>query len=38
MRFADIGMKQALNAGKPVEFDPKQKSPHWGKRKLKRDE
>jgi hypothetical protein len=35
---ADIGMKQALNADKPVEFDPKQKSPHWGKRKLKRDQ
>jgi hypothetical protein len=35
---ADVGMKRALNAGKPVEFDPKQKSPHWGRRKLKRDE
>jgi hypothetical protein len=34
---ADIGMKRALNAGKPVEFDPKQKSPHWQKRKLARD-
>jgi hypothetical protein len=30
-------MKRALNAGKPVEFDPKQKSPHWGKRKLAED-
>jgi hypothetical protein len=29
---ADVGVKRALNAGKPVEFDPKQKSPHWGKR------
>ena len=34
---ADIGTKRALNAGKPVEFDPKRKSPHWGKRKLARD-
>jgi hypothetical protein len=38
LMHADIGMKRALNAGKPVEFDPKQKSPHWGKRKLKRDQ
>jgi hypothetical protein len=30
LMHADIGMKRALNAGKPVEFDPKQKSPHWG--------
>ena len=35
---ADIGMKWALNAGKPAEFDPKRKSPHWGKRKLQRDQ
>jgi hypothetical protein len=35
---ADIGMQRALNAGKPVEFDPKQKSPHWGKRELARDQ
>jgi hypothetical protein len=38
LMHADIGMKRALNAGKPVEFDPKRKSPHWGKRKLARDE
>jgi hypothetical protein len=38
LMHADVGMKRALNAGKPVEFDPKRKSPHWGKRKLKRDE
>jgi hypothetical protein len=38
LMHADIGMKRALNHGKPVEFDPKRKSPHWGKRKLKRDE
>jgi hypothetical protein len=37
LMHADVGMKRALNAGKPVELDPKQKSPHWGKRKLKRD-
>jgi hypothetical protein len=29
---------QAINRHKPVEFDPKQNSPHWGKRKLKWDE
>jgi len=34
----DIGMKRALNAGKPVEFDPKRKSPHWGKCKFARDQ
>jgi hypothetical protein len=33
---ARIGMMQAINRHKPVEFDPKQKGPHWGKRKLKR--
>jgi hypothetical protein len=38
LMHADIGMKRALNADKPVEFDPKQKSPHWGKRKLRRDQ
>jgi hypothetical protein len=38
LTHADIGMKRALNAGKPIEFDPKRKSPHWGKRKLARDQ
>jgi hypothetical protein len=38
MQFARIGMMQAINRHRPEEFDPKQKSPHWGKRKLKRDE
>jgi hypothetical protein len=38
LMHADIGMKRALNSGKPVEFDPKQKSPQWEKRKLKRDD
>ncbi len=36
--FARIGMMQAINRHKPpVEFDPKRKSPHWGRRKLARD-
>jgi hypothetical protein len=38
MMFAQMGMMQAINRHKVEEFDPKQKSPHWGKRKLKRDE
>jgi hypothetical protein len=37
MKFARMGMMQAINRHKPEVFDPKQKSPHWGKRKLKRD-
>jgi hypothetical protein len=37
MKFARIGMMQAINRHKPVEFDPKRKSPHWGRRKLARD-
>jgi hypothetical protein len=36
--FARIGVMRAINRHKPVGFDPKRKSPHWGKRKLKRDE
>jgi sirohydrochlorin ferrochelatase len=28
LMHANVGMKRALNAGKLVEFDPKQKSPH----------
>jgi hypothetical protein len=38
MMFARMGMMQAINRHKPEEFDPKRKSPHWGKRKLKRDQ
>jgi hypothetical protein len=38
MMFARIGMLQAINRRKLEEFDPKRKSPHWGKRKLKRDQ
>ena len=36
--FAKIGMMQAINRHKLVEFDPNRKSPHWGRRKLKRDQ
>jgi hypothetical protein len=38
MQFARMGMMQAINRHKLVEFDPKQKSPHWGKSKLRRDQ
>jgi hypothetical protein len=31
LMHADVGMKRALNAGKPVEFDPKRKISHWAK-------
>jgi hypothetical protein len=37
MAFARIGMMRAINRHKPVEFDPKRKSPHWGCRKAARD-
>ena len=36
--FARLGMMQAINRHKLEDFDPKRKSPHWGKRKLKRDQ
>ncbi|MFY9955037.1 hypothetical protein [Bradyrhizobium sp.] len=36
--FARIGIMQALNRHHVREFNPKQKEPHWGRRKLKRDE
>ena len=35
--FARIGVMQALNRGHVREFNPKQKEPHWGRRKLARD-
>lgn len=38
MMFARMGMMQAINRHKLEEFDPKRKSTHWGKRKLKRDQ
>jgi hypothetical protein len=36
--FARIGVMQALNRGYVRQFNPKEKEPHWGRRKLKRDE
>jgi hypothetical protein len=36
--FARIGMMRALNRHVAREFNPDRKDPHWGKRKLKRDE
>ena len=38
MMFARMGMMQAINWNKVEEFDPKRKSPRWGKRKLRRDQ
>jgi hypothetical protein len=35
--FARIGVMQALNRHHVREFNPKQKEPHWGRRKLARD-
>jgi hypothetical protein len=35
--FARIGIMQALNRHHVREFNPKQKEPHWGRRKLARD-
>jgi hypothetical protein len=34
---ARIGIMQALNRHHVREFNPKQKEPHWGRRKLVRD-
>ena len=36
--FARIGVMRALNRHHVREFNPKHKEPHWGRRKLKRDE
>ena len=36
--FARIGMMRALNRHHDRELNPKRKEPHWGRRKLKRDE
>ncbi|KRR22377.1 hypothetical protein [Bradyrhizobium retamae] len=33
-----IGIRRALNRRHVREFNPKGKEPHWGKRKLKRDQ
>ena len=36
--FAWIGIMRALNRNHVVEVNPKGKEPHWGRRKLKRDQ
>lgn len=36
--FARIGILRALNRHYVPEFNPKGKEPHWGRRKLKRDQ
>jgi hypothetical protein len=36
--FARIGMMRALNRRHVRELSPNRKDPHWGKRKLKRDQ
>ncbi|WP_045012386.1 hypothetical protein [Bradyrhizobium sp. LTSP849] len=36
--LARIGIMRALNRHYVPEFNPKGKEPHWGRRKLKRDQ
>jgi hypothetical protein len=36
--LARIGVMTALNRNVECVFNPDRKEPHWGKRKLKRDE
>jgi hypothetical protein len=36
--MARIGVMRALNRHHVPEFNPKGKEPHWGRRKLKRDQ
>lgn len=36
--FARIGMMRVLNRHYVPEFNPKGKEPHWGRRRLKRDQ
>jgi hypothetical protein len=38
VEFARIATLQALNRHATRVFNPKHKEPHWGRRKLKRDE
>ena len=38
LMHARIGMLRALNRNVERVFNPNRKDPHWGKRKLKRDE
>jgi hypothetical protein len=36
--FARFGVMRALNRGYVPEFSPRDKEPHWSKRRLKRDQ
>jgi hypothetical protein len=36
--FARIGVLRALNRRHVREFNPTQKEPHWGRRKIRRDQ
>jgi hypothetical protein len=36
--LARIGVMRALNRYHLRKFDPRRKDPHWGRRKLKRDQ
>jgi hypothetical protein len=36
--LARTGIMRALNRHRVREFNPKRKEPHWGRRKLKRDQ
>jgi hypothetical protein len=38
MIFAQMGMMQAIHRHHKRVFNPDRKDPHWGRRKLKRDE
>ncbi|KGT75640.1 hypothetical protein MA20_30930 [Bradyrhizobium japonicum] len=38
LMFARIGVLRTLNRRYVPEFNPKGKEPHWGRRKLKRDQ
>jgi hypothetical protein len=38
LMHARVGVLRAQNRNIVREFNPSQKEPHWGKRKLKRDE
>jgi hypothetical protein len=36
--FARVGVMRALNRGHVREFNTSRKDPHWGRRKLRRDQ
>ncbi len=38
IEFARIATMQALNRHRVQQFNPDRKDPHWGRRKLRRDE